>query len=67
MTRFWKDLAERVLWTAAQAVSGILVVELADLPYAWAPFAITGFAMLKNLAAKRVGNPDSASTVSLDA
>lgn len=36
----WNDVAYKTFWTALSAVLGVLVVALADAPYAWAPVAV---------------------------
>lgn len=58
--KFLKDLAERVGFSAAYAATSVLVVELGDLPYEWAPVVVAALAALKGVLAKRVGDPESA-------
>lgn len=60
-----KDWLERVLWTLAQAVLAILIQQVADLPYEWVPILTAVLAAIKGLVAKKVGDPESASTVDL--
>lgn len=60
MSKFAKDLAERVLWTAVQAGLAVLAVEVTNLDYAWVPAATVALAVAKGLVAKKVGDPDSA-------
>jgi hypothetical protein len=62
MSKFGKDWLERVSWTAAQAAVGVLAVEVGGLDVWWAVGAATALAALKGWVAKRVGNPESAST-----
>ena len=63
-----KDLVERIFWTAAEAALAVGVLEIADPdivdPKAWwaVPLA-SAAAALKGLVAKKVGKPESASTV----
>ena len=49
--RGYKEVAERVLWTAAQAGIGFLIVESANWDYEWVPVLTTILAVLKNVAA----------------
>lgn len=60
MSSFWKDWLERVGWTLAQVVLGVLIVETADLPYWWVVPLTSVLSMLKGLVARKVGDPDSA-------
>jgi hypothetical protein len=60
---FFKDLLERVFWTALQAGIGVISVDEFDLPTAWIPVIAFGIAIIKGFVAKQIGNPDSASTV----
>lgn len=66
-TRFtskWvRDVAERVAWTAAQGALGVVTVEAFDLPVAWVPVVAALLAYAKGVVARRVGDPNSASTV----
>jgi hypothetical protein len=61
--QFRLKLAERVLWTAAQAGLGVLTVEVLDVPVAWAPIVATALAALKGYVARRVGNPQEPATL----
>lgn len=65
-TKFNRDLAERAGWTAAQAAVGVLITAEADLPPGWAVLLATVAAIIKCLAARRVGDPDSGSTLQED-
>ena len=60
---FFKDLLERVFWTAIQAGLGVISVEQFDIPKIWVVPIAFGLAILKGIVAKNIGNPDSASTV----
>jgi len=61
--RFWLDLTERVVWTAAQVVLATVTVDAFDLP-SWAVMpTAAALAMLKGLAARKVGSSDSAATL----
>jgi len=63
MTKFLKDLAERMFWTGAQAALAIVSVDALDIPQTYViPIAIA-LAFIKGIVAKHVGNSDSASTV----
>jgi hypothetical protein len=60
---FKRDALERVGWTAAQGALGAVTVVAADLP-PWAFVPVTAaFAALKVLVARKVGDPNSASTL----
>lgn len=63
MSKYFKDWLERVAWTAAQAAVGVLIVETQDLDQWWVFPIAAGLAGLKGFIAKKIGNPDSASTV----
>lgn len=59
--RFWFDLGERVFWTGVQVGVAGVSVEVFDLPgWAVGPVAVA-LAGLKALAARKVGDRDSAS------
>lgn len=61
--KFLKDLVERALWTAAEAVVAVVTTEVADLDTGvYAPLIATGLAVVKGFIAKHVGNKESAST-----
>jgi len=67
-TQYFKDLAERVFFTAAEAALAVGVLEIADPdvvpPEAWYTVPLAALAAsLKGLVAKKVGNSESASTV----
>ncbi|MGW2985470.1 hypothetical protein [Streptomyces goshikiensis] len=64
-----RDLAERVLWTGATAVGGVLVAAgPADMLHAsfWESVGVAGIiaagTLLKGLAARLIGDKNSAST-----
>lgn len=63
--RYWADLGERAAWTFLQAALAVFTVTGGKDGMKAA--AIAGVAavlsMLKSLAASKIGNPDSASTV----
>lgn len=63
MTPFWKDWLERVLWTSAQVVVGVLITATANLDGYYVPIIAAGLAALKGLLAKKVGDPNSAATL----
>ncbi|MCY0930777.1 hypothetical protein OTB20_32230 [Streptomyces sp. H27-H1] len=65
-----KDLTERVLWTGATAVGGVLIAAgPADMLHVsfWKSVGVAGIiaagTLLKGLAARMFGDPNSASTV----
>lgn len=57
------DTAERVGWTFLQGGLGLLSVETFDLPVEYAALIAAGLALVKAAVARKVGNPDSASTL----
>jgi hypothetical protein len=62
-SKFAIDLAERVLWTAAEAGVGVVAAELTHLDPAFAVAIATVAAAVKGFIAKHLGNPDSAATL----
>lgn len=61
--RYIRDLMERVIWTGAQAAAAAIVVGLTDAAGWWVVPLASLAATLKGLAARKVGDPESASTV----
>lgn len=68
---YWRDLGERVGWTFAQAFLAALPVTVVGADVATAKAAVLSavvagagavLSLVKGLAARRVGLPDSAST-----
>lgn len=64
MNKFWKDLAERVFWTAAQAGVGVLVVVNTDTPTAYAAVIAAALSFIKGNIARRIGQQETASLTS---
>lgn len=64
-SKFWLDLGERVVWTAAEVVLGLVAVDSLDLPTAYVPIAAAVLAAVKGFVARHLVSPneDSASTV----
>jgi hypothetical protein len=60
---FILDMAERVMWTALQAAAAIGAVVLADLPPAYVAVIAPALAAVKALAARKLGDKDSAATL----
>lgn len=60
LSKYQKDAAERIFWTAAEAVVAVAAVHAVDLPVELVPVATAGLAALKSWIAKRVGDPSSA-------
>lgn len=60
--RLFRDRAERVLWTLAQAGLGVLTVEVLDIPVAYAPVVASVIALAKVFVSGKLGNKDSASS-----
>jgi len=63
MSKYVKDLVERVGWTAAQAGVGVLIIANTDAPTAYAAVIAAALALVKGFIAKKIGNKESASTV----
>ena len=62
--KLYKDIAERALWTAAQAFIAIYTVGGVDeIKCAGAAALAAGISVLKGFIATQVGDPDSASTL----
>ena len=63
--KYWKDLGERAVWTFVQAALAVYTVSGGK--DALKAAGIAGLAavlsMVKSLAAHKIGNPESASTV----
>lgn len=61
--KYLQDLAERVFWTAIQGGLSVVTIEALDLPeWLIIPLA-TALAVVKGVAAKKVGNSQTASTL----
>lgn len=58
--KFLLDLAERVFWTAVQAVVALLLVVVAEWDYEWVPVLTAGLSVLKGVVARHTGDPESA-------
>lgn len=63
MSKYVKDLIERVAFTAAEAGIGVVATAAAGWPTAYAIPIASALAILKAAIAKQIGNGDSASTV----
>ena len=61
---FARDLAERVLWTAAQAGLGVLTVQANDWPLWIAVPIAAGLSTAKGFVAKQLARKGTASTAS---
>jgi len=60
---FRRDVLERTAWTATQAAASVVTVEALDAPL-WLAVPIAGLlATVKGFLARKVGDPDSASTL----
>lgn len=61
MSRFARDAMERVAWTCAQAAAGAALDVLSSGDVTWRAVAYAvGFAVLKVLAARNIGDRSSA-------
>jgi hypothetical protein len=60
---FWKDLAERALWTGVQAGLALGITTVSDVDHIWAVPIATVLAALKAQVARKVGDPNSAATL----
>jgi hypothetical protein len=56
----WADLAERAIWTLAEAGIGVAVVELAGIPQVWAVPIAGALAAVKGALAQKFGNESAA-------
>ncbi|MYW99966.1 MULTISPECIES: hypothetical protein [unclassified Streptomyces] len=64
MQKLVLDLAERSMWTGAEAALGLAAVELADIPVWWAaPIALLAASAKSWVAGRLVGRPGTASTL----
>lgn len=63
LTKYQKDIIERVLWTAIQAAAAVFSANLAGLDPIWAVPLAAVFASIKSLAARAIGDPNSAATL----
>ncbi|MEU6614502.1 hypothetical protein [Streptomyces parvus] len=64
MQKLVLDLAERSMWTGAEAALGLAAVGLADIPVWWAaPIALVAAAAKSWVAGRLVGRPGTASTL----
>ena len=64
VTRAWlRDILERTAWTAVQAGTGVALVEVTGLPVWWAAPVAYALSWVKGLAARRIGDRDSAATL----
>lgn len=61
--KWLKDAAERILWTAAQVITGAIIIEVSNVDATWAILIIPGLTVLKTALAKKVGDPTSAAIV----
>jgi len=64
MQKLVLDLAERSMWTGAQAALGVAAVGLADIPVWWAaPIALLAASAKSWVAGRLIGRPGTASTL----
>lgn len=61
--RFKWDALERIGWTAVEGTAGLLIVTVTPLDTWWALPISVALAALKAFAAKKVGQPGTASTL----
>ncbi len=59
-TKYVKDLAERVFWTAAEAAVAYVSVDQLNIPKVWVPVVATGLAFVKGIIAKHIGDSNTA-------
>lgn len=60
MTKYQKDLLERIVWTAVEAVLAVLAVHVTDAPIEWVPVLTAALAAAKGWVAKKIGDPTTA-------
>lgn len=63
MKKKYADIAERVLWTAAQAGIGAINVAVFDLPPAYAVLIAAVLSAVKGFIATKVGTTGTAATL----
>lgn len=64
MTKLYKDVLERALWTAVQAFIAVYTVGGVDEIKSAATAAVAaGISVVKSFAATKIGDPESASTI----
>jgi len=64
MTKLYKDILERAIWTAAQAFLAIYTIGGVDeLKSAAAAGVAAGLSVVKGFVATKVGDPESAATI----
>lgn len=56
---FLKRFAERVLWTAAEAGAAFGLSHVGLFPAEYVPVATVAFSIIKGLAARKIGDPNS--------
>ena len=59
-SKWFKDAGERVLWTAIAAACSAAIAYSADLHTVYVPAITTALTLVKTIAARYVGNSDSA-------
>lgn len=64
MSKKWKDIAERMVWTLVAAAAGFGLAHAADIPPAYGLVFTTALTGIKGYAATHVGNKESASMTS---
>lgn len=60
LTKWQKDAAERILWTALAAGISTAGVYVTELPSQWIAVGTVIITVLKTIVATRVGDPNSA-------
>lgn len=63
MKKYLLDLGERMFWTGAQAALALVSIEAFDQSKWWVVPVAIALAGVKGFVARKVGSPDSASTV----
>lgn len=61
MSKFWKDFIERVFWTAVAGTAALVSTTQFNVPPEAAVVIAAAVTGVKSVAAKHVGNTDSAS------
>lgn len=63
LSRYQQDALERIVWTFVQAAAGVYATELAGVDPLWAVPIAAVLASVKTIAARAIGDKDSASTL----
>jgi hypothetical protein len=63
LSTFQRDALERIIWTFIQALAGVYATEVTGLDPLWAVPIAAALASIKTVAARAIGDRDSAATL----